>query len=194
MDGRSSLRLLASLALAGCWGCSLPGMYKPAVNPARGVELTYRTGADRLTGTASAVRQVNFEPASTPVDLPPGCTATLHVQNLLPEKKSGIARTLLVVQHADGKSREVFALDIPVAQLESLAAKLKEQNFFRKTKPEAGEVFLSARVDKVKVGKDFHAIPELDALVLQVRRQGERIVGGLAEANPLKASGKPVSR
>lgn len=70
---------------------------------------------------------------------------------------------------------EVWTMDLPKWQLDTVVAKLSEQNFFRRSAVLNAEVYLGARIDDRTQGKKFRALPELDSLILRIRHEGRML-------------------
>jgi len=72
---------------------------------------------------------------------------------------------------------EVWTMDFPKWQLDAIVGKLTNSYLFDKrvgtSKP---DVFLSVRLDTRSIGKNYKAIPKLDALVMRTCTQGRRVM------------------
>jgi hypothetical protein len=68
-----------------------------------------------------------------------------------------------------------WALDVPIAEVDELIARLDAQGYFAdKNRPTAGAE-LSARINGLSFSKPWQSVPELNALVGQVRREGKLV-------------------
>jgi len=165
------------------------------------VSITYRTESDRVNlaaaGYAGTTQMVSFQQPSPGV-LPNVTTATLQIQHPHPHASPGYARACVIVRPngaeestegsfwsrlmggTDGQNAgnhneqiiEAWLLDIPAWQVNGIMTRLQDQNFFRRAKVLDAEAFLAVKADGVGFGKDYRAVPELDALILRTRREG----------------------
>lgn len=84
-------------------------------------------------------------------------------------------------QPRDPVADETWLLEIPAAQVDGILAKLRQQNFFQRSKTLNPAVFLRVELDGTGFGKEFRAVPELDALIVRTRQQGRNAASsGLA--------------
>jgi hypothetical protein len=165
------------------------------------VSITYRTESDRVNlaaaGYSGPTQMVSFEQPS-PGLLPNVTTTTLNIQRPHPDGIPGYARARVVVR-ANGAEEskggsiwgrlvggsddqraasdnaqiiEAWLLDIPAWQVNGIVKKLQKQNFFRRAKVLGAETFLAVKADGAEFGKEYRSLPELDALILRVRREG----------------------
>ena len=76
--------------------------------------------------------------------------------------------------YADG-IESAWALDIPAAQVDLLIGQLGTQGYFTESMGLDTGVELSTRINELNVTKTWPAVPELNALVRNVRRQGKLV-------------------
>ncbi len=165
------------------------------------VWIAYRTESDRVNlaaaGLSGQTQMVSFQqPSHSP--LPNVTTTTLQIQQPHPHGIPGYAQAKVFVrpngaEESEGGSFwsrlvggsddqdagnhnaqiiEAWLLDIPAWQVNGIMAKLQEQNFFRRAKVLNAETFLAVKADGVGFGKKYRSVPELDTLILRVRREG----------------------
>lgn len=195
------LLLAASGVLFGCQAAPTAPPLVVAPPPAKSaVKLTYRTSADRLIVAPGTTQLASYDPAAVQ-SLPGGTTLTLNIASPHPRGIPGLALATITVkadvakpatapavwQWISGKPAdepaatgpmEVWAMDIPEWQVDAIVAKLQTARFFQRSQVLSPEVFLAAEVGQKKSGKDYKAMPELDALILRSRQQGRLIAGG----------------
>jgi len=168
------------------------------------VSITYRTESDRVNlaaaGYSGPTQMVSFQQPS-PGLLPNVTETTLQIQHPHPDGLPGYARAKVFVRpngaeeseegsfwsrliggsdDQDGANRnaqivEAWLLDIPAWQVNGIMTKLQEQNFFRRAKVLNAETFLAVKADGAGFGKKYRSVPELDALILRVRREGRPV-------------------
>ena len=79
--------------------------------------------------------------------------------------------------------RETWTMDVPSWQLDAVVAELRKENFFKRAKSLNAKALIVAEIDGRRFGKDFRAIPELDGMILRVRREGRQIGGRSSSAH-----------
>jgi len=96
-----------------------------------------------------------------------------------PESKTGwfsslarMARDNLPGIAFEGNVIAAWGMDLPVNQLDPIVARLRSQGFFTPANSAVREVTLGARVNGVGAEKPWAHVPELDALVIRVRKEG----------------------
>jgi hypothetical protein len=68
-----------------------------------------------------------------------------------------------------------WALNVPIAEVDLLIQRLDAQGYFADAKHPAAGAELSARVNGLRFSKPWPAVPELNALVGRVRREGNLV-------------------
>jgi len=68
-----------------------------------------------------------------------------------------------------------WALDVPIAEVDGLIHGLDAQGYFGNASVPVPGVELSARVNGLGFQKQWHAVPELNALIARVRREGRLV-------------------
>jgi hypothetical protein len=69
-------------------------------------------------------------------------------------------------------SQEVWETELPQEHLARLVDQLKEKQFFRRIKVLGTEAHLATDINGNRMSKDFAAVPELDVMLLNIRRIG----------------------
>lgn len=182
----------------------------------RPVRIVYRTPSDRLNIAAAGQLGPQIALASTaaPTSLlmPNVTTSTLVIKYPHPHGQVGMAQANVVIRpmSSSGDDKpgfverltswstkseratpkptysEVWSLDLPVWQVNAVVDKLRKESFFRRSKILNSEAYLGVDLDGKGFGKDYHAVPELDALILRVRREGRPL-----HAQPRPAENRP---
>ena len=166
------------------------------------LELYYRTDTDRLNVAAAANQSLTSLPACSIGTVkiryphPSGTTewgqATVSFQ-AAGNQSAVLPRSVLseMLAHFKDESKdttasEVWLLDLPESQIDTIVARLENSNFFNKRiRVPHPEIFLAARIDKRgAVGKNYNAVTELDALVLRVRQEGQLVSSSRSAAHP----------
>lgn len=80
---------------------------------------------------------------------------------------------------------EVWRMDIPDWQLASLLSHLKERQFFRRIKVLGHESDIETVIDGNRFAKEFPAIPELDAMIVNIRKEGRRVDSADKPTSPI---------
>ena len=80
---------------------------------------------------------------------------------------------------------EVWQMDIPDWHLASLVSQLKEKQFFRRVKGLGHESEIETVLDGKRFAKEFSAVPDLDAMIVNIRRNGRRIDSAGMSNSPL---------
>ena len=155
------------------------------------VLLTYRTDSDRLNAGSStaAVVPTSYQPNWTR-PLPSCAIGTIDIRYPHPAGKPNVGQVKVVFRAAGVDSAvvsrsvwkkfhglwneeaeqsdennvlEVWTMDLPKYQLDTIVGKLKKTQFFRKkVRTLNSNVFLAAQIDDgIRVGKNYKAIPEL---------------------------------
>ncbi len=106
------------------------------------------------------------------------------------KKKKPVQQLSLSTAGPLGEIEERWALDVPVNESNQLFKMLATQGFYETERPGAVGVQLSARINGREVSKNWDQVPELNALVLRVRREGQLIAYHRASA----AAGKPAQQ
>ena len=94
------------------------------------------------------------------------------------EEESGLTRLVSSITGsgdraaADHRVVEVRTLEIPAWQFAALERRLEDEKFFRRSKALSSEVVISVVRTGSYFSKPFRSIPELDALLLRVNRDG----------------------
>jgi hypothetical protein len=78
------------------------------------------------------------------------------------------------VAYGDG-IESAWALDVPVADVDHLIHGLDGQGYFGDSSVPVAGVELSARVNGLGFQKQWHTVPELNALITRVRREGKLV-------------------
>jgi len=174
----------------------------PAGETIRPVRIVYRTPSDRLNIAAAGQPgpQIAWASTGAPTSLlmPNLTTSTLEIKYPHPRGLSGMAQANVVIRRtstsADDKPgffarltswtrkseqtapqptySEVWSLDLPAWQVKAVVDKLRKDNFFQGSKVLNSAAYLGVDLNGKKFGKDYRAVPELDALILRVRREG----------------------
>lgn len=191
------------------WTAAKGSLASPTGRPVR---IVYRTPSDRLNIAAAGRLGPQLALASTgaPTSLlmPNLTTSTLLVRYPHPQGLSGMAQANVVIRPTStsgddkpgffarltswGKKSEeaspqtayteVWSLDLPAWQVNAVVDKLRKDNFFEGSKVLNSDAYLGVDLNGKKFGKDYRAVPELDALILRVRSEGR----------PLHAQARPV--
>jgi hypothetical protein len=170
------------------------------------VSIVYRTESDRVNlaaaGYSEPAQFVSLQQPS-PGLLPNVTTTTLQIRHPHPDGIPGYACARVIVQpngaeESEGRSMwsrlfgssdnqseanhnaqivEAWLLDIPAWQVNGIMTKLQQQNFFRRAKVLDAEAFLAVKADGAGFAKNYRSVPELDALILRVRREGRPAAG-----------------
>jgi hypothetical protein len=208
----AGLLVLASSLACGCSAIpdrsATPGTPGAPVTPAA-VKLTYRTTADRLNIAGAGTQLASYQqPTAGP--LPGFSTTTLIITSPHPAGVPGYAQATVVIKpeqpattsasaiwpwqkataaespSAPGTAapREVWVLDIPQWQVDAVVTKLRNGNFFQRSKILGADAFLAAEVGPQKIAKDCKSMPELDALILRSRVEGRLVSSGTRLPTP----------
>ncbi len=181
-------------------GCQSPFGKTEAITadaepPAGNVRITYTTASDRLNVVTAGAAATQFASYQTnPASLLPNLTrSTLQVRLPHPSGRQDLAQAVLVSRREDDsesniltrfwdaegddslphdKTVAVWELDIPKWQVDAIQTRLEQEQFFRRSRVLEAEIDLSYKDDEHSFSKRFRAIPELDALVLRVAREG----------------------
>lgn len=176
-------------------GCSLMKPQDAAISQGpRPLSIAYRTESDRLNLGASTVQQASFMQngqlpgvthctlaviAPHPNGQPDAALATVSFRPAGGESVLGSSVLDRLVSRDDGGYQppvlQTYSLDIPRWQAESVVAKLRSQNFFRNSRVLDPKAFLAVRTGDYSFGKNYKAVPELDALIMRVRQQGRAV-------------------
>ena len=167
------------------------------------VRLTYRTDSDRLNAesSASTVAPASYQP-NWMRPLPSCSIGIANIQYPHPMGRPNVGQAKVIfcaagvdsavvsrsmlkqiqsywfdeAEQADANSvLEVWTMDIPKHQLDTVVGKLQNSLFFRKkVRTLNPEVFLSAQIDDgIAVGKNCKPVLALDAFIIRVRREGQ---------------------
>lgn len=193
--------LAVAISALGCRAVSLTNDSEPTVAK-RSTRIIYRSKTDRLmaaTGGAAALTTNVLPPSSLatldiqaphPHDREGFAKATLFVTRCRPDDspypKNRIARSLTTAMGADVEpphaGQKTASIDVPIEQVEGLVQMLDKANFFDKRRTILSpEVFLSAETERFAVGKRYHAVDELDALMLVTAQTGHLLGHGRDE-------------
>jgi hypothetical protein len=150
------------------------GLYEKA-------SLTYRVDAGQLSIPLALSRiegqLVSYdEVASGP--LPNHAIGTLEVRYPHSAGKPDMAEARVVIvyegdQASKQKTREVWTLDLPKAELDRMYEALRAANFFKGQPIPTAGIEITARLNGREVHKRWQAVPDLDDLMQQVRRRGQ---------------------
>lgn len=198
------LRMLALSCLLGALsaaGCALPAFTKatpPVAAVPAGLEITYKTGSDRLNVQAGALSAVGLP--ARPQPLPNLSQSTLRIRLPHPSGRPdhGQATLHAYVDAADGSvgfgsvagplggrtTVGVWVLDIPAWQVQALQRRLQEEHFFRRSRVLNAEVEIGVREGDRRFRKPFRAVAELDALLLRVAAEGRPLVSQRLPSHP----------
>jgi hypothetical protein len=87
--------------------------------------------------------------------------------------------SVLMSKFEDKKKRdrayEYWTFDLPKTDLDQAIGKLNENGFFTVAKVTQAGVDIAAQVDKEAVHKVWRQVPELDAIMLHVRKSGQLV-------------------
>ena len=170
----------------------------PEFPPAAAMTISYTTASDRLNvamGGGSTVQFAGHQPATTR-SLPNLTRSTLQIRLPHPSGRPDLAQATLTARLENDSStgtanlltqfwREesetplasettvgVWELDVPAWQARAIRQRLQQENFFRRSRVLDAEVELSVVDDAGEFAKPFRTVPELDALLLRVVREG----------------------
>jgi len=212
-----SLAPLALLVLA-CVGCSSPFQSVVRRDSAAGLyetaSLEYRLDASRLnlplTITHVEGQLVSYDHTTSNPE-PGESTGSLRLIYPHPTGRAGLAlarveiesklppptvapatadRAAAALLSAGGQPiHETWELDISRAELDRIVARLNASGYFEKKSKRAPGVTVTAKLDGRKVEKDWEQSPELDLLMVRVRREGQLV--GLDRPAGYRPKGTP---
>jgi len=191
---------LVALSVSGCASTKPKGTIHSVSSSKQHerVSLVYRTESDRLNvGSGLAAETVAYQSPAGMV-LPGVTVSTLKILHPHPYGVPGHALAKLTFRPTGDQGAlasgwnpfagrtgseleppgpgqqgfETWALDVPLWQVENIVAKLKADNYFSRSKSLQSSAFLGVKLDDVGFGKNYAAVPELDAMLLRVRMQG----------------------
>ena len=173
-------RAVLSLVVLSTFGCLTPkSSIRSLPEPARAEDstsLTYITQSDRLNIASSPFATVSQGGAALG-QLPGATTSRLTVVHPHPVLGASMAMAELTAQISeDGEpiESETRRLDVPAWQVEAVMKRLDEERFFRRSKPLSADAKLRVVRQGAAFEKPFRSIAELDALMIRVRRDGQR--------------------
>jgi hypothetical protein len=92
-----------------------------------------------------------------------------------PFKKSNEPTAPAGLTSSQPEVHETWTLDLPSAESDQIFKALSSQNFFNTERPAAKGIQLTVKMNGTEVQKDWEQVPELNALVQRVRRQGQLV-------------------
>lgn len=210
--------VVIAMLLLACAGCSSPFQTAVRRDSAAGLyetgSLEYRLDASRLnlplTITHVEGQLVSYDhTASNPE--PGDSTGTLKLVYPHPSgrKDLALARVTIVsklpaptqapatadraaaelLSAGGAPVQETWELDISRAEMDRIVAQLNASGYFEKKSKRAPGVNVAARLDGREIEKDWDQSPELDQLMVRVRRQGQLV--GMERPAGYRPSGVP---
>jgi hypothetical protein len=107
--------------------------------------------------------------------------------NPFKKKKSEAIQSILATGN---DMQESWVLDIPAAESDQLFKMLANQGFYQTERPSAAGVQLTAKINGKELTKNWEQVPQLNALIQRVRRDGQLVAYHRADA----AAGKPAQQ
>ncbi len=105
----------------------------------------------------------------------------------LSRMRRGTLDQLPGLTYAEG-IESAWALDVPIDEIDQIIHRLDQQGYFSSTRRPPNGLELNARINGVPFSKTWPAVPELNALVLRVRKKGKLV----SHREPLPAATSPA--
>jgi hypothetical protein len=216
---RRRLGILAAwaAAAAGIAGCTVPGGKSTAVEsaaPGTTVQrLVYRTESDRLNVLAGGTAVAGLPPVTIsvleirsphPHGMPEHAQAVLMCVPADADSPTGPAALWQWLVGGDGAEAsrsppanaaervQAWVIDLPQEQFDRLLSRLREKNFYQRARSFRAQAYVATETGGRRFGREFEELPELDALIVRVHREG-RLVAPAPDLRGLVAPGPTLS-
>lgn len=180
--------------------------------PFETVRISYRADSARLTtlATPHGGQPVGY----TDGGIPPGTLGTLEVRyphprhgpewaqvvatyEAGPDTPATALESTSIIKRMWGKTKDELpglkgsywtherrTLDVPKWQLDRIVTQVRGSGFFRAAHVPSPEIFMAAQVDGMGSRKNWDSFPELDALLLRARVEGQLVSQTLPPGSP----------